>query len=275
MAALNTTTFSYALKKRYSEKKVEDLALKAANSPLYGMVPKMRNFGGSNFTEAVRYANVKGRSKTFSNAQANKAGASGVAFVNSRVKDYALCSIDTETILASKGLENSLLEAAKNEVESAINVLGKQIAIDLYRDGSGALGTISAISSGVITLTNAADAANFEVGQVLVAAADTSSAPRAATGTITAMDPTHATDHITVNSGASPAAWAAADELFAEGDYVSASDRKAINGLDAWIPSSVTGLGTAFNGVTRSTDAMRLAGHRVDGSGKRIDEGLF
>jgi hypothetical protein len=276
MAALNTSTFAYALKKRYSPRKVQDMAYKASRSPFYAMVRKNEGFGGANYTFAVNYSDIKGRSVSFQQAQATKEESDGKAFVLTRVKDYALASIDSETIYAARGNENSLLESVKREMNSAINALGRSIAISLYGDGSGEIGSISSISSGVVTLTNINDdITNFEVGQTNVAATSSAAAPRAAAGVVTSIDRDAGT--VTYDSGVSPSGWTAADELFVKGDYAAASDRNKIMGLAGWVPTSApsAGGGDSHFGVDRAADATRLAGVRYSGSGKRLDEALF
>ena len=45
MAALNTTTFAYALKTLYSKKAVENLCYK--DNPWFAMCPKDTTFGGA------------------------------------------------------------------------------------------------------------------------------------------------------------------------------------------------------------------------------------
>ncbi len=52
------------------------------------------------------------------------------------------------------------------------------------------------------------------------------------------------------------------------GDY-----NTCLTGLAGWIPSSAPS-GTAFFGVTRTTDSTRLGGIRVTSTGKPIDEAL-
>ena len=272
MAALNTTTFAYALKKLYTKKEVQNLAYKASRSPYYAMVPKWEQFGGANFVEPVAYGDIAGRATVFGVAQANKAASKGTPFTITRVKDYGLCSIDSETILASQGSENALLESLKREMNSGINAVGRSLAIGCYGNGSGELGSISAITSGVATLVDTGDVTNFEVGQQVVAATADTATPRAAVGEVTAIDRDAGT--VTFNSGVDPTSWAAADEMFTEGDYVAASDRLKISGLRAWVPDSAPGA-TAFFGVTRSTDTTRLGGCRIDGSALRIDEAIF
>jgi hypothetical protein len=77
-----------------------------------------------------------------------------------------------------------------------------------------------------------------------------------------------------MDSGVDPTSWAAADELFQEGDYASAGARSKFKGLGAWIPATAESSGT-FYSMDRTTDVDKLQGIRTDGSALRIDEAIF
>ena len=46
-------------------------------------------------------------------------------------------------------------------------------------------------------------------------------------------------------------------------------------GFSGWIPQTAPTSGDSHFGVDRSSDTVRLAGNRLSGSGKRLDEALF
>jgi hypothetical protein len=124
-----------------------------------------------------------------------------------------------------------------------------------------------------VTLTDAEDQTNFDVDQWVVAASSTSAALRD-NGTayrISAVSRELATPTITLASA--PTNWAAADTIFFEGDYEAASDSTGISGLSGWIPASAPGA-TAFYGVARNVDTLRLGGVRVSGSGLPLNEAI-
>ena len=270
MAALNTTTFAYALKKLYTKKAIQNLAHQASGSPFFAMVPKWENFGGANFVEPVVYADTTGGSHTFADALANKAASAGVAFTVTRVKDYSLASIDSETILASKGNERALLEAVKRETDSAINVCARNVAKGCYGNQKSTLGTVGSISSDTITLSDTSQISNFEVGMVLEAMSAADDALRTPdTGIISAIDRDAGT---LVCAGAGAASVIATDTLHRDGDRVAAGDSIGIAGLGIQVPS---GSPAALYGVTRTTDRTRLAGSATDATGLRIDEAIF
>jgi len=271
VAALNPTTFAYALKTLYSERKLQNLVYK--NNPWFAMVSKDTNFKGANFVEAMIYGHTGARSEQFSTALANKAASKGVAFTITRSHDYALASIDTETILASKGNEAAFLAAVKREMDSAIHAVTRSIAKGLFGNGCGILGIQDGAAAGlVVTLLNSDDVTNFEVGMSVVPAAMTGELATGAPGTAVTVD---AVDRdagtITLSS---VTGFDDADAILAEGDYASAADRKMIFGLAAWLPYTAESSGTFF-GVDRTVDVSRMQGHRIDGSAIDVDQAVL
>lgn len=280
MSTLNTTTFDYALKVRYSPKMVQNMAY--TDNPFFARVRKEKNFGGKNLTFAVTYGNGPGRSVDFTRAQTNSGGADGEDFALTRVKDYSIAKVDTETVLASEGNVNALLGAVETEMDRKLKSLIRSTAISLFRDGYGdigVIGTVGVIATGVIQLASVDDVTNFEMNQVLQVAATRAAAVRAARGYVIGID--RDLGRITVSdsaggSAADPAAWAANDFIFGDGDYNSGSQNK-IMGLQGWLPTTApaVGGGDSFFGVDRANDATRLAGHRLSGSGKTIEQALY
>jgi hypothetical protein len=273
MAMLDPTAFDYALKTRYSRDEVVNLAIE--DQPLFAMMPKDENFVGKNFVEAVKYADLRGGSAKFETAQANKQASKGKAFTITRVKDYSLASIDNETIEASESDEGALLQALEDEMDSAIRVIKRSIGIKMYGDRTGELGSISSVSNTVITLTNADDTYHFEEGMKIVAATSASAAPKNS-GTavaVASVDRDAGTVTMAEDVDSLSTAWAAADELFREGDYTAASDVNCIAGLKAWLPDAAPGA-TEFFGVDRSVDTERLGGCRQSMAGLPLTEAL-
>jgi hypothetical protein len=273
MGTLDATAFDYALKTRYSPEEVMNLTID--DQPFLAMVRKDTGFRGKNLVQAVKYADLPARSAGFSTAQGLKGSSLGKAFTLTRVSDYAIASIDNETMEASENDEGALLQALEDEMDSAIHALKRSMGIGMFGNGSGQLGSISSISTTTITLTSAEDAMNFEVGMSLVAATADTAAPKnsGTAGTVSAVDRDAGTVTTSADMTASGTAWAAADELFQEGDYTAASDRNKISGLKAWIPDSAPGA-TAFFGVNRSSDTVRLGGVRQSLSGLPLNEAL-
>lgn len=205
-----------------------------------------------------------GRSATFTNAKANKTASKIKDFTITRSRDYALASIDNETMEASVGNSGAFMEAVTLEVDGAIQNATRSLSIALYGSGSGRIGKIAAINGLVLTLSQPEDVTNFELSMILNAStADGGGSLKVANPSVTAVDRNNGL--VTVSAVTN---LAVDDYLFVEGDY----DLK-LKGLQAWLPANVTN--TPFFGMDRSVDKSRLAGQKIDGSAKPIEESLI
>jgi hypothetical protein len=213
----------------------------------------------------------QGRSSSFSYAQANQSAPDLESFLITRAKDYSIATIDNETMLASKTDKMSFLDGAKLLIDSAIRSCTNSLASSLFRSGTGSIGSISTITTGVIVLANPADVVQFERNMVLQAAATDGGTPRAAAGYVIAVNRSAGTVTVSASAGGSagtPTSWAGGDYLLVQGD----SNAK-IKGLQAWLPETVTA--TSFFGVDRTIDAPRLGGVFYDGSAQSIEESVI
>jgi hypothetical protein len=235
-------------------------------------MPKYETFGGKNLPIPIIYGNPQGTSSTFTNAQANKTSSKLKDFVLTRSKQYALASIDNETLEASKGNANAFLEAATTEIDGALHSASRAIAVAMYRTGSGSIGKIaSGQTTATITLSDIESVTNFEVGMTLVAStADGGGAVKAGTAQISEVNRDLGTVTFPAALNTLIGTIAANDFLFVQGDY----DLK-VKGLLAWLPSVAPTTGDNFFGVDRSSDTSRLAGIRFDGSAMPIEEALI
>lgn len=263
--ALDMTSFASALKAHYTNDTVENMVYQ--DNPLLAMMPKYQEFKGKNLPIPIIYGNPQGRSASFTKAQTNKTNTVVKDFVLTRAKDYALASIDNETIEASKGDANAFLEAATTEIDGAIHSAARSLAIAMYGTGSGKVGQIASISTNMVTLKQIEDITNFEVGMTLaVSATDGGGSVRAGTVVVSGVDRDLGTVKTTQNWTSGIASAAANDFIFVDGDY----DQK-IKGLAAWLPET-TPSSTPFFSVDRSADATRLAGVRYNGVSQPIEE---
>lgn len=276
---LDLTTFDAALKSHYTDDRVENMVF--ADNPLLALMPKMENFGGRDLPIPILYGNPQGRSRTFANAQARAAATSSLVtdFVLTRKKDYSLATIDNETLEASKGDPNAFMDAATTEIDGAIQAATRNLAISVYRTSSGAIGQVLAEPSETsttftLTMKSVSDAANIEVGQMLVIhSAASGGSKRNSDGTddewvVAAVN--RSTGVITFTGDYTSSGTIAADDyIFVEGDRGA-----SISGLEDWIPASAP-TSTSFFGVDRSVDTDRLGGLRLDGSTLPIEEALI
>lgn len=252
------------------QKRVENQVY--ADHAFLAMVKKNEQFFGSHLAVAVRYGDSQGRSAAFGTAQTNNGSFAAKKFMLTRVADYQVCRLDTESIMASENDQGALIQALDTELSSGMNNIGKSLATSLVRGKSGALAQIGSVASDTITLKNINDITSFEVGMVLgtpyTAKSGGSAHATPASSTIVAVDRDAGTITMTTND-LSGTNWVADDYLFPAGDR-----GVKISGLDDWFPSSAPTAGDAHFGVDRSSDTVRLAGLRVDLSGLNPEEGL-
>lgn len=276
MANATRTSFAYALKKIYKHHKMDKTFYE--DSPGLAMIKKETDFQGLNFSYGLIYAPSAARSNLFATAKANKSSHAGSQFVVTIASDYAVGALDNLLIMTSKHDQGALVRAATAELNSSMYMLKKQAGIDFFGTGSGKLGGVggSVGADPTLTLENASEVSNFEVGQKLVFAATEASALGSATTlTVSAIDTSAGTMEMSANLN-TIAGLAVGDDIFAEGDYVSASDRKKIMGLSGWIPATApaVGGGDSHFGVDRAAHPTRMAGHRISGVGLSVSAAL-
>jgi hypothetical protein len=271
-AILDLTAFTPVLKTLYPDEKIWDLAIK--KHPLLAWLSRDKNFVGEDMKIPIQFGNPNGCSHTFSKGKTNKAPSKYSAFTLTRKKDYGFITIDNETIQASKSDPGAFLRARSSEIDGLIAQMGRRMAMEVYGNGSGVRGQISAVSNPAtptITLANLSDIAKFEVDQTLEvsAANDGSGVVRVGSVKIASLDRDAGTITATGNWTAGIAACLAGDYISVAGDY-----GLAVSGLDAWLPAAAPGA-AAFYGVDRSVDVTRLGGNRYDGTNDSMHEALI
>ena len=275
--SLDYSLTSAILKTLFAPGEIPDLFYKI--SPVFAVMKKDPTFGGQGEKVPMRVNPVQSTSATFSAAQtaATNYSTNYQAFTVTPVKKYAIARITGEMVMASQTDRTSFTRALSAEIKSAQLNFVQSLEKQILRDGAGVLGVVgtSGLTTTTLTLAHYTQANNFNVGQLLVSAADTSSSLQSGSAAITGIDRDAGT--LTTGSNWTSQITTIADgySLFVSGDYVSAADRLCVSGLTAWNPYATTGLGTAFYGVTRSLDTNRLAGSRLDGSGMTIEDALI
>ena len=265
------TAANAVLKELYFGQTPENLVYKT--NPVLALIPKKTDAGGKYVPAPIIVGASQGRSATFSSAQANQSPVLAKEFLVTRVSDYSIATIDNQTMLATKGDKAAFVEGLKTVVDGAFRSATLSAAAAAFRDGTGSIGKISSISSGVITLTVAADAVQFEVNQVLQVATSAGGTARNAKGYVIAVDRTAGTVTVSTSQGGSagdPSSWAANDYIHTDGDI-----NAKMKGLAAWLPTSAPTAGDNFFGVDRSSDPARLAGVRYAGTTQPIEEALI
>lgn len=267
--AQNLTNYAAILKEYYNPDRVAKMIL--ASSPFLAMLPKKQIFGES-WELPVIYAGTAGRSSSFSTALTNKGQTVSTKFQITTNPDYSLASLTRILMLASRNNMGAFLPAAKVNIDDAMMQLRRSIAINAFRDGSGARGRISTITGSnlIITLTERADIVNFQVSDVIqLSATKTGGAVRTGTVSIVAVNRSAGTFTVNTDITAAISGATTSDYIYQEGDYDA-----VLKGLGAWVPQSAPGA-TSFFGVNRSLDTDMLGGVRYDGSGMLRYEALI
>lgn len=278
MASLNSTAADAVVKVLYDGQKLQKVTYQ--DRPTLAMLAKKKDFLGRNYPLPIQYGNPQGRSAVFATAKANKSPSKFNEFLLTRAKDYGLASIENEMIDASKGDKGAFISLLENEIDSTIDSVANSLSIDLFGNGSGSRGQLSAtqnLASTTWTLADAEDIVKFEVNmKIVLSAANGGGSVKSGSGYVVAVDRDNGTFQVSATLGGSAATVATivataavSDFIFVEGDY----DAK-IKGFAAWLPDTAPTGGDSFFGVNRSVDATRLAGVRFDASAYTIEEGL-
>lgn len=265
----NGTNLSALYKILYPQGHVPDETYQ--DYPFLSLLARDENFYGSSMFLPLKYGNGNKRSSTFTNAQGNSGPSSNVGFTVTRARDYAVAYIDNESMEASEKDEGAFVDIFKHEVDSAMKASVQSEAQSLAGDGTGIIGQVSSgstVGSAVITLADIEQVTNFEVGNVIVATATVGGAARTGSATLVAVN--RKTGTLTASGN-----WTAGISALATGDYLAIEGDLNLKpkGFSAWIPESDPS-SSAFFGVDRTPDLLRLSGVRDDYSAKPIEEAL-
>ena len=214
-----------------------------------------------------------------------------------RTRHYGILRMDGETMKAAVRTSGALVDLWNNETDGISTNELADLEFQLFGDGSGVRGVVSAYAiapSSTITLATPADAVYFNLN-MRVEIRDTlgniknpnnagtdnslyvSSINRTA-GTISLQTRT-TSGFAAATFAANPAAtdviaragdWQAAANI---GTATNGSANGVVTGVQAWVPSTVTA--TPFWGLNRTADPVRLAGQRINAAGLPMNEALM
>lgn len=269
MASLNMSSFSSALKILYPDS-LEEVWFPEA--PFLAWVPKSYDFEGASKQSNAMFSGIRG-STDFSTALNGKSVPSLAKFNVTRKKDYVLGSIDNETMMASASNKGAIAKAIKTQVDAAAYEFGRSMAVQVWGDGSGVRGVAFSVAAfPVVTLSDRRDCVKFEVGMVLEAKS-AGGVVYAGSFLVTAIDIDAGTITLALQGGA--VAPIIGDLFARQGDFLAGTgNSNCMSGVFAWIPVAAPSA-TPFFGVDRSVNPVRLAGGRIKGGAKTIEEVIF
>jgi len=281
------TTIQDVLKYVYTSRELQNAVYK--DNPLFALLKKQSGFTGKSHIHAITYRNPLARSALFGTAQ-GRARVNGnttstdigfsedVQFIVTRVKNYAMYSIEQEALLASKGDKGSFISAVSQQLDGTLQTLNNDMGRDVYGSGLGELGQVTGVNSTTISVGEAI--AQIEVGmEIVCSTGSTKTAALRNSGTgqsVTSVDRSAGTFVVSANTDSI----ASGDWLFIKGDRPAGSTTAIgsmlkMAGLEAWNPYTTPAGSESFFGVDRSIDATRLAGHRLDISSLQPEEGYI
>jgi len=282
----NTTNQVAALKELYSgDDYMQNLVY--PDNPLYALLKKDESpsgMAGKYLPVPLRYGNTQGRSGTFANAQSNQTATQLISYFVYRVENYGLCTIQNDLIEATKSDLGAFLDEAKLQMDSTIENLTNDMALDIFRGGTGARGRIGTFVDAnptiTITLENVNDVVNFEVGMTLVASSSDGGAPSDDTIALTSVNRITGVLVGTASDGSLDTEWAVGGYLAVQGDVATTGSTttasfEKMTGLAAWLPYGGPSAGDSFWNVNRTTDPTRLAGVWYNGVNESIEEAII
>ena len=273
---LNHAAAQAALKEYYDINKVQELVYKDA--PFFGLLPKKEAGFGNGYVIPMQSARTGGTSASFARAQANKAALITERFVLQPAYFYTTANLSSFLMEDSLKDKASFINAATFAVNDAYQRCSQGIQTQLFRNGTGSIGQVSSITSGVISLVDIDSVVNFERNMVLnICATDGSAVATAALGYVIAVD--RNLGKVTVSAALGSTAgdpdgtWTGSGSA---GYYIveNGNLNATISGVTAWVPSSAPGA-TSFFGLDRTSDTTRLGGVRYSATGLSVEEGII
>ncbi len=265
MAASTLTTAAHIFKIKYSDKQVQEVAMR--EHPTFTRIAKEGGFSGVTHNYAIDYSFPQGVSGTFADAQSGATDGAGVQLAMYRKAKFGVITLNGEAMAACES-NGAFYDLLTKRTDRILAEMGDSFAFDLFRSGNGQRGQRSSASTNVITLTNANDVRNFKVGMTVIASANADgSSPRTGSTTVAGIDPAAGT--ITLTSAAAITSFANSDYLFRKGD-----PGTCMEGFEVLTPLTAPTGGDSHRGINRSVDVEGLAGVRINDTGAGIVQNL-
>ena len=272
LAGLNMAAFNDWLKEHYiNRRSLDDL--------LYGKDPFLRDIkklpatrvvDGKQIIVPLRLSRTPNMSRDFAVAQSKAKSRTGARerFVIDVDKDFGVARIENATAYASKKDTGAFIYAFKDEMDDVLRSVSNRRSQDLVGQGDSVKGRVASVNGSrtVITITQADQDINFDIGDTIQFSASTAGTALKRVGA-TAADTVATISRVRRGTDTTTLTLTAAlhtgntvvanDYIFMEGD----AGENSLKGLGAWIPDSDPS-STAFFGVDRTQDLARLSGFR-------------
>lgn len=226
---------------------------------------------GEAFIVPLQHGLPQTENATFTQGQSNAAAYSTKfsRFVVTPVTNYGFAQVNGDVVRRATG-EGAFVDAMSREIDNASKNMTRQFAIQMFRQGYGERGIISAsanLASTTLLLSAPWMVRYFEKDQNLVFSASVAgNTLRTATPlVVTGRDAVAGTITLSATPNSLAAGIAVGDSIFQLGDRQNSATpaRTKIAGFPAWVPSTAPTTGDSFFGLDRSIDS-RLYGLRWD-----------
>lgn len=265
---------SAILKTRYPEGRLPKANYR--NFKHTSMLTKHEDFSGENKVIAIQTENPQGSSANYGTALSSLEQGTYVKFTVTPVNHYGIARIRGDALKRASSSMGALVDLWKNETDGISMTEVKNLEIHSFRNGTGVLGTINSTpASTTITLSQPADAVNFDLGMTLKAVSSaTSLSPTVRVGTakVTGIDRVNGTLTFASNLDTLITGVLSTDSLVRAGDEANGS-ATVITGAALWIEGGTSP--TTLFGRTRTSDPVRLAGQAPDLTGINMEDALI
>lgn len=275
---MSSTGFSAFFKNRYPQRKLDNLV--QFKKPTLSAIKKSDELVGTTTYVPIELDSPQGISSHLGAARTNVTGSVGRAWAITPASLYAALTIDAKTMLASRNNEGAFFKAREHEFERMVEQIGQHNEMNLWNDGTGSLGVVSADpgTNDYIDLVDVADAINFHEGMVCLFFDETAGGdldpddPHATGGPYTVESVNYDTGRITFT--------AALNADIEINDHIArqGTENLLFKGIPKWIPSSDP-TDTLF-GVDRTNYPQKLGGFRqswlgtIEETAKKLDATL-
>lgn len=272
MAYVDNTAMEGLLKRLYPFNRIMDLS--ARKNPFFNMVKKNSNGGGEAISVPLQVTGASNFTPTFSVAQGNPSIPQVKKFLFTGVTNFGLVEVQGDTLRSAKGDAQAIMNVVKLAGDRQLSGFTNRLGTLCMATGNGELGTMTAISSGVITLASKAEVSRFPIGTVLQAADANFANPPAALGYVISSDVGASTITISDTAGgsaATPTGWSTSYPKLCQ--YGARGGE--FKGVGAWVPSTAPTGGDSFGGLDRSLYGSVASGIRFSGSGLPMKSALI
>jgi hypothetical protein len=261
------------LKNYYNQKYVANLIAK--ESAFFAKLKKNPNGTGKKNIFPIIYGADEGVAATLADAQTIAAASGGSIQAEDWVCNWGTyessLQIEAKLIKSSASDMGSFIDAQKVSIDAHFKKWGQVLTRYLLTSKARNLGSFTE-STGVCTLTNAADVVNYSKGQQLQASAGAGTSTghtllgSSSIGYVIGVNPNAGTFTVSATDGGAagtPSGWTGTMYAFRLGDFGgTATPAIVLDGFGDWCPSTDPSA-TLFNSVDRTQNIMALSGVRL------------